>query len=74
MDSRNSCFQNAQKHQTKQHKLKVELVHNSYRGEDEATKMMDSIEFSLNKRDDDDIFSEERVSRNLYAVINHLEK
>ena len=35
---------------------------------------MDSTEIALNKRDDDDIFFEERVLRNLYAATNHLKK
>ena len=48
---------------------------NSNRSEDEGTKTMDSTETDLNKRDnDDDIFFEERVLRNLYAAINHHEK
>ena len=64
VDNSNSCFQNTQKHQTKLHKLKVELVLNSNRGEDEATKTIDSIGIALKNRDDNDISSEERVLRN----------
>ena len=35
---------------------------------------MNSTEISLNKRHDDNVRFEERVSRNLYAAINHRKK
>ena len=50
------------------------MVFNNNRGEDEEIKTMDSTEIALNKIDDVDISSEKRVSRNLYAAINYLER
>ena len=74
-DYSNSCLQNTQKHQTKLHKLKMELDFNSNRGENNETKMVYCTKIVLNKRDDDNnISSEETVLRNLYDAINHLEK
>ena len=52
----------------------MELVPNSSRDEAEGTKTMDSTEIALNKRNDDDISFKKRVSRNMYAAINHFEK
>ena len=56
------------------HKLNVEFMLNNNRGKEEETKTRNSTEFALNKRDNDDISSEERVSRNLYAATYYPEK
>ena len=74
MNNINSCFQNIQIHQTILRKEKAEFVLNGNHGEDERTKTMDSTEIALHERDDTNVSSEKKASRNLYAVINHLQK
>ena len=68
-----SSIQNTQEIQNKLRKLKVQFMFNSNRSENEGTKKHGFYR-NWNKRDNGDIFSEERVLGNLLSAINYLEK
>ena len=65
---------NAQKYQDKLYELKIRYVLNTNRGENEGTQTLESTRTALNREDQENVSSEEQVSKNLGAALKHLEE
>ena len=70
----NNGAKNTQEYEKRLCKLNVKFVVSSNQGENEGTQTTKSTELAINKKDKDNFFSKEQVSKNLFKALNFLEK
>ena len=68
-----STAQNTKEYKNRLENLKLRYILNSNHGEGEGTQTMETTEQAINKKENERILSEEQVSRNLLAALDHLE-